>query len=125
MRRPIQILPAHFTAAFREPLQIEDLADEIYASEVYDPPDKVLLCQILTSQCQLATTLTHLLMAVYPMDLSLGPREGIMSDSARNDNIRAGLNHWRLNDMLRLSPQDNQSHASVKFFKQLTSLYYE
>lgn len=123
MRRSLQILPSHFDAASQCPLLLADLSEETHASEVYDPETKVMLCKVLTSQCQLVAALTSLIMAVYPPDQSKSLHENF--ESVRINEIKSQLEYWKTNHMLQPSSQDSSYHPSIPFYKQLTCVYFE
>ncbi|KAJ5356145.1 hypothetical protein N7517_010754, partial [Penicillium concentricum] len=125
MRRPLQILPAHFDPKSRDVLLVGDLYDEIYSSEVYDPETKIMLCKIMTSHCQLALALTDLIMMVYPPSGCTGLQNDMTPETTRIDEIESRLNVWKCQNMLPLSPDDSSFHACVVFYKQLTALYFE
>ncbi|OQE04405.1 hypothetical protein PENVUL_c033G05563 [Penicillium vulpinum] len=125
MRRPLQILPAHFDTTSRDLLLVDDLYDEVYSSKVYDPESKIMLCKIMTSQCQLALALTDLIMIVYPPGIHMGPQNDLTSEETRIDEIKSRLNDWKSQNMLQLSPEDSCLHACIVFYKQLTVLYFE
>jgi hypothetical protein len=125
MRRPLQILPAHFDVVSRDPLLVDDLADEIHSSRVYDSETKEMLCKIMTSLCRLAASLTNLIMTLYPLDPFPDCQGSQTADIASIDDIQSRLHHWAATHKLRPSPEDSDSHTSVAFFKQITALYFE
>lgn len=125
MRRPLQILPAHFDVVSRDPLLMDDLSEEIDFSRVYDSETKELLCKIVTSLCQLAASLTNLIMTLYPLDPFPDCQGSQSADIASIDDIQSRLHYWETTHMLRPSAKDSDKHTSVAFFKQLTALYYE
>ncbi|KAH8706023.1 hypothetical protein BGW36DRAFT_457350 [Talaromyces proteolyticus] len=124
MRRPIQVLPFHFDPYSREPLQLKDLEAEIDVSEVYNKETKVMLCKILTSLCNLVTALTMLITTIYPpsgiedLDTDIGMK------LLQADDIKSRLRYWESNHMVHLSFSQNH-HSSVRFYSQLTTLYYD
>lgn len=125
MRRSLQIAPSQFDAMAREPLQADDLSDEIEASKVYDADTKRVLCRILTSLCQLVASLTNLIDTLYPLDPYPDCHASQTASIASIDDIQARLGYWQTYQMLRPSPDDYRIHKSVAFFKQLTALYFE
>lgn len=125
MRRPIQILPAHFDAFSRDPLLVDDLSDEIETSRVYDSETKRILCKIMTSLCQLVAPLTNISMTLYPLDPFPDCQGAQSAEIASIDDIQSRLHYWEATQMLRPCAQDSDNHQSVAFFKQLTALYYE
>ncbi|OGM49319.1 hypothetical protein ABOM_003589 [Aspergillus bombycis] len=125
VRRALQILPCHFDVSSHSPLMYEDLEDEVQASEVYDAATKKRLIEIVTSQCQLAETMTLLLMTVYPPGDHENVGQGLDLIPARTDDLKERLQFWESNHMIQVDPSDGQSHHAVVFYCQLTSLYYQ
>lgn len=125
MRRSLQILPSHFDLFSQPPLALEDLEDEIHASEVYDAHTKTILCKVLTSQCQLAVALTTLLMTVYP---GAGLQDLQPDDDVtwrRVNDSMARLHHWEKQHMVQISHGTGEENPSIPFYQHLTALYYE
>ncbi|KAF7715973.1 Fungal Zn(2)-Cys(6) binuclear cluster domain-containing protein [Penicillium ucsense] len=125
MRRPLQILPKQFDVMTRDPLEVDDLSDEIHTSRVYDADTKRVLCRIMTSLCQLVASLTSLIDALYPLDPFPDCHASQGASIASIDDIQARLKHWQSYQMLPLSSEDYSVHKSVAFFKQLNALYFE
>ncbi|KAJ5484048.1 hypothetical protein N7539_005844 [Penicillium diatomitis] len=125
MRRPLQIPPTQFDIMTRDPLEIDDLSDEIHTSRVYDADTKRVLCRIMTSLCQLVSSLTSLIDALYPLDPFPDCHASQGASIASIDDIQARLKHWQSYQMLPLSSEDYSVHKSVAFFKQLNALYFE
>ncbi|CAI7641898.1 unnamed protein product [Penicillium pancosmium] len=125
MRRPLQIPPSHFDPSSHLPLVLDDLEDEIHASEVYDAHTKIILCKMLTSQCQLAVTLTTLLMTIYP-GASLEDLKSDLDVMWRKFNdSKARLRHWEQHHMVQISHTNGDENSSISFYHHLTGLYYE
>ncbi|KAF5667234.1 cutinase transcription factor 1 beta [Fusarium heterosporum] len=64
LRKPLQITPSSFDASL-EPITVEDLADEMDHSVVYNLITKRQLADILKVQCRLAVLLTDILSICY------------------------------------------------------------
>jgi hypothetical protein len=122
MRRSLQILPYDFDASSHTPPTIEDFYDEIYTSEVYNPETKTMLTSIFASQCHLAVAITMLLVTLFAAS---GPTEDPGFLLLRANDLKARLVYWKESQVVQVSPQASQSHPSVAFYHQLTSLYYE
>lgn len=125
MRRSLQILPSHFDLSSRPPLSLEDLEDEIHASEVYNADTKTTFCKILTSQGQLAVTLTALLMTVYPGAGLQDLRSDLDLMWVRINDFKARLRHWERNHMVQISHRSGEENPSILFYHNLTALYCE
>lgn len=124
MRRPIQILPDHFDTSSQDPVLLDDLEDEIDVSEVYNHETKKMLCQLLTSQCQLAVVLTPLITTVYPPSGFESSVVDFGTKLVRIENVKARLRYWETNEVVQV-PSNQNLHTSVAFYSQLTSLYFE
>ncbi|KAE8405502.1 fungal-specific transcription factor domain-containing protein [Aspergillus pseudonomiae] len=125
VRRALQILPCHFDVSSHSPLTYEDLEDEVKASEVYDAATKKRLIEVVTSQFQLAATMTLLLMTVYPPGDHQSLGQGLDLVPARTDDLKERLQFWESNHMVQVDASDGQWHQAVVFYCQLTSLYYQ
>jgi hypothetical protein len=63
----LYITTDHFDFINNSPLTVGDFNDEIDHSKVYDPATKRSLAEVLAVLCQLAVTLTDIIMVVYPV----------------------------------------------------------
>ncbi|KAL4805916.1 fungal-specific transcription factor domain-containing protein [Aspergillus unguis] len=125
MRRSLQILPSDFDVFSHPPLALEDMEDEIHASEVYDAHTKTVLCKVLTSQCQLAVALTPVLMTVYPGAGLQDLRPDDDTTWRRVNDSMARLHHWEKHHMVQINHETGAENPSIPFFQHLTALYYE
>ncbi|CAG7925412.1 unnamed protein product [Penicillium olsonii] len=94
MRRPIQITSHHFDFAV-QPLCVEDLADEIERSMVYESSTKEKLAAILTQWSELNASLTDILMLVFPLDERqvVSPQQKVANSTQISDH-QAVLAQW-------------------------------
>jgi hypothetical protein len=67
VRRSLYITHEHFNFASNPPLTADDLGSEIHRSEVYGPAAKQSLAELCAVLCELAVTLTDVIMIVYPV----------------------------------------------------------
>ncbi|GAB1202431.1 hypothetical protein APSETT445_001046 [Aspergillus pseudonomiae] len=113
VRRALQILPCHFDVSSHSPLTYEDLEDEVQASEVYDAATKKRLIEVVTSQFQLAATMTLLLMTVYPPGDHQSFGQGLDLVPARTADLKERLQFWESNHMVQVDASDGQWHQAV------------
>ncbi|KAJ4138597.1 hypothetical protein NW768_002447 [Fusarium equiseti] len=126
LRKPLQITPSSFNVNI-DPMTIDDLADEIDHSAVYDPRTKRQLASILNLQCRLATILTDPLVVCY------GPSAFDLTYSLDNfdetvTRIRAGkeiLERWKtdVDETLGASLTDAEAHRSTRLISSVVHIY--
>ncbi|KAL1960772.1 hypothetical protein VTO42DRAFT_6602 [Malbranchea cinnamomea] len=130
LRRYLQITPENFNLAL-SPMTEEDLADEIHNSDVYDPETKRLLAAVLRVQCELALTLTSVIMTVYSPNSFGQPRFMTRTDFSRTlkeiADCREYLGQWAKKAKTSLGHVFNSDrvHESVTLYSGLTFLYYQ
>ena len=126
LRKPLQITPSSFNVNI-DPMTIDDLADEINHSVVYDCRTKRQLADILNLQCRLATILTDPLVVCY------GPSAFDLTYSLDNFDetvirITAGkeiLERWKtdVNETLGPSLNGAEAHRSTRLISSVVHIY--
>ena len=130
LRRHLQITPENFNLTL-SCMKEEDLEDEIYNSDVYDPETKRLLATVLRVQCELAIALTSVITAVYSPNGFGQPRFMTQQEFTQTlqevEDSRAGLAQWARNAKTSLGTIFNSDkvHESVTLYSGLTFLYYQ
>lgn len=125
MHRSVQIMPSDFDLHQRG-LTVHDLRDEIFYSEVYRPETKSALCQVMSSLCQFAVTVTKLLTIIYP-----ARRKAIIRTEAHDrvlaklEEAKSSLLQWELDWMMHLDDKDISLHSSLVLNTNLVALYYQ
>ncbi|KAK1138573.1 hypothetical protein N8T08_002367 [Aspergillus melleus] len=125
MHRPIQITPLEF-GLHQQGLTTDDMRDEIFYSEVYGPETKSALCQVLSSLCHLAATVTTLLTILYPARRKA--TIGIESHNrvlAKLEEAKSSLLQWELDWMTHVNDKDCYLHSSLVLNTNLVALYYQ
>ncbi|KAK2774854.1 hypothetical protein FQN53_003469 [Emmonsiellopsis sp. PD_33] len=129
LRRHLQITPQHFDLSL-DCMTEDDLQDEIYGSEVYNPETKRLLANVLRVQCQLAIVLTGVIMIVYaPSGLSQPKamtEKEFMKTLREIEDIRASLAQWANEAKAAFGSifASDSVHESVTLYSNLTFMYY-
>ncbi|KAJ4019509.1 hypothetical protein NW766_003243 [Fusarium irregulare] len=126
LRKPLQITPSSFNVNI-DPMTIDDLADEIDHSAVYDARTKRQLAIILNLQCRLATILTDPLVVCY------GPSAFDLTYSLDNfdetvTRITAGkeiLERWKnaVDETLGDSLTRTEAHRSTRLISSVVHIY--
>lgn len=125
MHRPIQITPSDFDL-HQQGLTIDDLKDEVFYSEVYRPETKSALCQVLSSLCQFAATVTKLLTILYPARRgAVMKTEGHDRVLAKLEEAKSSLLQWELDWMTHVNDADCYVHSSLVLYTNLVALYYQ
>ncbi|KAF4121751.1 Fungal specific transcription factor domain, partial [Geosmithia morbida] len=97
MRRPVQIMRAHFDFDENPTLELVGLADEFDKSRLYRPGTKRFLTEILAQIVELYAVLMYISMLVFPLDDTPGwGREMKPEDSAHVRDCRSTLRRCRL-----------------------------
>ncbi|PLB54958.1 hypothetical protein P170DRAFT_460931 [Aspergillus steynii IBT 23096] len=125
MHRPIQITPSEFDV-HQQGLTVEDLKDEVFYSEVYRPETKSALCQVLSSLCHFAVTVTKLLTIMYPAERGASMKaEGHDRVLAKLEEAKSSLLQWELDWMTPMNDKDCYLHSSLVLNTNLVALYYQ
>ena len=128
-RRPLSITPDQFD--FGTPtLTVEDFEDEICCSKVYDPATKRLLAHVIAAMCELAISLTEVIMIVYPpcmADASGSIEETeFLRSVLRIEQCKSGLTRWfdRATIGFPTPAGSDHTHKSVILYTNLMYIYY-
>jgi hypothetical protein len=126
LRRHIQVLPQYHDLDL-DPMDENDLSDEIHASEVYNARTKRSLASILNHQCRLSLALTRVIMTVYAPNSFTQPKKTSESEFLRClDDIKAiksTLAAW-FEQAKRDLRHPEDVHESVILFSDLSFMYY-
>ncbi|PGH30491.1 hypothetical protein GX50_06746 [[Emmonsia] crescens] len=129
LRRYLQITPQNFDLSL-DCMTEEDLDEEIYNSEVYDPETKRILANILRVQCQLAIVLTGVIMIVYAPNRFSHPKamteKEFMKTLREIEDIRASLAQWANEAKASFGSifASDGVNESVTLYSNLTFMYY-
>jgi hypothetical protein len=127
LRRPLQISSDDFDITVPG-LQAQDFDDEAGCLELYDPTTKVGLIAIFTSLCDLAVSLTDIIMTIFPRkrrsnlpEISDIPQTYTFIGKATMD-----LDIWfvKTNETLATLSDVNDTHKSLKLYSNLLYIYY-
>lgn len=127
LRRPLQISSDDFDITSPR-LQVQDFDDEIACLEVYDSTTKVGLVRIFTSLCDLAVSLTDIIMTIFPRKRSSNLLE--TSDITQTytfiGNATIDLDIWFVKTSRQVSTLSdvNDTHKSLKLYSNLLYIYY-
>ncbi|KAA8648788.1 uncharacterized protein ATNIH1004_004673 [Aspergillus tanneri] len=123
VNRPIQIA-AEF-GLNNLGLTIDNLAVEIFHSEVYRTETKSALCRVLSRLVPFCSTVTKLLTIVYPTTQALSwsvQDHGV--ELARLEEAKSSLLQWELDWMMPMDGKCPYLHSSLVLYTNLTALYY-
>ncbi|KAL3458244.1 fungal-specific transcription factor domain-containing protein [Aspergillus heterothallicus] len=125
MRRPIQITPDEFD--LNQPgLSFEDLQEECFQSEVYDPEAKVALCRVLASLCHLVVAVTGSILLVYPtthsVPYSLADRRAQLDQL---EETKFALLEWEFSWVANPDGKEYYIHPSLTLYTNLCAIYYQ
>lgn len=126
----LSITPDQFD--FNSPsLSMADFEDEIHRSRVYDPSTKRFLASLIIMMCELALSLTEVVMIVYPPTLApiscpLEETEYLRS-VLRIEECKSGLSRWYDRATVRFPTPAGltDTHHSVIIFTNLMYIYYQ
>lgn len=126
VRKSIQVTPLGFDLNTQKPLLLGDFESEFESSRVYDAITKRALAQRLVALCELAITLTDVLLILYPEKepfAQLGHNEP--SNAVRT--CKFELNTWFEKTTVECltSPAISETHESVLLYTNLMYLYYQ
>ncbi|EEH42840.2 uncharacterized protein PADG_07660 [Paracoccidioides brasiliensis Pb18] len=129
LRRHPQITPQNFDQPL-DCLSEEDLEDEVYNSEVYNPETKRLLANVMRVQCQLAIVLTDVIMTAYrphgfSQPIVLTEKEFVTAIREKGD-IRDSLTQWANDAEASFGSilESDTVHESVTLYSNLTFMYF-
>ena len=130
LRRTPQVNFSNFDM-FLDPIDQTDLEDDLQDSTVYDMETKILLAKLLNCQCQLALTLTPVLMLCYhpQMFSQSAPFSStrFLQGMADVNNARTGLETWLKNAQQTIDSvtEFDKPHSSVLLYSELTFMHYK
>lgn len=130
LRRTPQVNFSNFDM-FLDPIDQTDLEDDLQDSTVYNMETKILLAKLLNCQCQLALTLTPVLMLCYhpQMFSQSAPFSStrFLQGMADVNNARTGLETWLKNAQRTIDSvtEVDKPHSSVLLYSELTFMHYK
>jgi hypothetical protein len=130
LRRTPQINHGNFEIP-QDGLGANDLVDDIECPGVYDKRSKMMLADVLQSQCQLALTLTKVLTICYTPSLFTEPvylsgarfRRELSDIDASKADLRAW--HDNFQHLAALILKEEGLHPFVILYSELTFIYYK
>lgn len=128
VRRPLFITDDHFDFS-NSPLTVNDLEHEINYSKVYDPDTKRSLAELLEVLCNLAVTLTDIIMILYPINGNPFAPLNELSLSrlrVRIERRKSDLAQWFDNASVQFPTPAGlgDTHESVILYTNLVYIYY-
>ncbi|KAF2815567.1 uncharacterized protein BDZ99DRAFT_435984 [Mytilinidion resinicola] len=128
VRRPLSISSADFDFSL-ELLTKEDFDSEIFRSRVYDASTKASLVQLLLTLCDLAVSLTEVIMLIYPVNDAVcgsSTEQKARLSLNRIESCKGRLHSWFENATIAFpSPAGiSDSHESVVLYTNLMYMYY-
>jgi len=130
VRRPLNISSVDFDFGVA-PLTKDDFETEIDRSKVYDSSTKYILIEIFLTLCDLAITLTDVIMLVYPLSEPSGEYSSsdLQADHAlsRVEACKSGLNRWFEKATLCFPTPAGlgDMHESVILYTNLMYMYHQ
>lgn len=131
-RRDIKITNSNFDFSGCPILTSEDLSDELYSSDVYDPVTKLLLAEVLQKYVELCVVLTDVLTVTSV--LHNYPSLGNTINQEKLELSKRGLQHWYYTwPKLKSSVEEKSvkeglsasSAAAVTLFTSQLEMYYQ
>jgi hypothetical protein len=136
LKRPINILREQFDPD-EDPLNTNDLRDELQRSKVYSPSTKWKLAEILSQFVQLYIKLTDVLMVLHPPSGKHRPTQQPHGGLRPLYECKSALREWNSRTLLRLadlqsnpnlrtSPKADQAKGqdSITLYRNLMYMYY-
>ncbi|KAH8663236.1 fungal-specific transcription factor domain-containing protein [Ilyonectria robusta] len=136
LKRPVQITKEQFDFS-EDPLNSNDLKDELQRSKVYCPSTKSKLAEVLSQSVLLFIKLTDVLMLIYPQNGKPQSTSKEHDDSLLQlHECKSGLREWHLGAASKLQnhqsrtdfglPKTDQAsgHDSITLYMNLTYMYY-
>lgn len=136
LKRPVQITKEQFDFS-EDPLNSNDLKDELQRSKVYYPSTKLKLADILSQSVLLFIKLTDVLMLIYPQNGKQQSTQKEHDDALLQlYQCKSGLREWHLGAASKLQnyrsqadfelPKTDQAsgHGSITLYMNLMYMYY-
>ena len=130
LRRPLYISASDFDCTV-SPLKKEDFINEIGKSKVYNVPTKHSLIELFIMLCDLAASLTDVIVVIYPLQEPYERRSSDIDETEQAihqvETCRAGLNRWFEKATLYFPTLAGltDAHKSVVLYTNLMYMYYQ